>query len=390
MPRSLLDLLRAVAAEFRTLGVPFLAAAIAYYTFVSMVPLLLVGLAVGSALGGAALADYAVTATQDLLTPTGRDLLTSALTEESGRRPATVAGTALLLWSGLRVFRGLDVAFSRVYDTRTVKRLDEQVFEAVLVLAVGAVTVATVVGLAGVLPSLRSGPLAAVVSRVGLVVGLSAAFLPVYYAFPDTDVSLREALPGTVLAAVGSTVLTEGFRAYARVASTAELYGVLGGVVLLVTWFYVAAIVIILGAILNAVLAGRTDGDEETTGDEEEGAETAPDLVTLARTVERVETRLDEQTVDRADLEADLRRYVRRRSRRSHARGWGPYLVLLYGTAMTLGAFYYLSGAWAVLAMVVVWLSTLGLYALALLVGAGLSAVGVSGRLLDAVREWRR
>ncbi|MFB6174069.1 MAG: ribonuclease BN [Halobacteriales archaeon] len=103
-----------------------------------------------------------------------------------------------------------------------------------------------------------------------------------------------------------------------------------------------------------------------------------------------LEDELDRRTVRREDLEADLRRYVRRRVRRGHARGWGPYLVLLYGTAMTLGAFYFLSGAWAVLAMVVVWLSTLGLYALMVLVGLGLGLLDVPGRLRDRIGEWRR
>jgi hypothetical protein len=76
--------------------------------------------------------------------------------------------------------------------------------------------------------------------------------------------------------------------------------------------------------------------------------------------------------------------------RRGHARGWGPYLVLLYGTAMTLGAFYLLSDVLAVVAMIVIFLSTLGLYALFLLVGFGLSLLDTPGRAMEAVRRFRR
>ena len=75
--------------------------------------------------------------------------------------------------------------------------------------------------------------------------------------------------------------------------------------------------------------------------------------------------------------------------RRGHARGWGPYLVLLYGTAMTLGGFYFLSGVWAVLAMLVIWLSTLGLYALMVIVGIVTTTVGLPGRILDRLRNLR-
>jgi Flp pilus assembly protein TadB len=101
------------------------------------------------------------------------------------------------------------------------------------------------------------------------------------------------------------------------------------------------------------------------------------------------EEQVEERTVHRERLERELKRYVRSRARRSKARGWGPYLVLLYGTAMTLGAFYLLSDLLAVLAMLVIWLSTLGLYAVMLIVGAGLTAARLPGRARDVVSRLR-
>jgi len=98
---------------------------------------------------------------------------------------------------------------------------------------------------------------------------------------------------------------------------------------------------------------------------------------------------VEDRTVERDAVESDLRRYVRKRVRRGHARGWGPYLVLLYGTGMTIGAFYYLSGGWAILAMFVIWLSTLGLYVLMVLVSAGLNLLGLPGRIRDRIGDWR-
>lgn len=99
---------------------------------------------------------------------------------------------------------------------------------------------------------------------------------------------------------------------------------------------------------------------------------------------------LDDRTVPKERLEADLRRYVRRRLRAGHARGWGPYVVLLYGVTMTVGAFYFLSGGWAVLAMIVIWLSTLGLYVLMVVLGLAGALLGGPRRAVDAVRERRR
>ena len=136
------------------------------------------------------------------------------------------------------------------------------------------------------------------------------------------------------------------------------------------------------------------DGNEDGAGSAAGGGPRSPratreEVASLRSDLESLRNDLESRTVPRDEVEAALRRYVRRRLRRGHARGWGPYLVLLYGTVMTLGAFYFLSGGWAILAMVLIWLSTLGLYVLMLLVGVVLSAGGVPRRVVSAVRNWR-
>jgi Flp pilus assembly protein TadB len=122
-----------------------------------------------------------------------------------------------------------------------------------------------------------------------------------------------------------------------------------------------------------------------------DGEESLAEQVTeLREAVEDLESRIEDHTVHRSEIESDLKQYVRSRIRRGHARGWGPYLVLLYGTAMTIGAFYLLSGGWAILAMVVVWLSTLGLYVLMVLAGLAVGGLSVPRRVVDTVRNrWR-
>jgi len=139
-------------------------------------------------------------------------------------------------------------------------------------------------------------------------------------------------------------------------------------------------------------------GADDAGADAEEPADVSPmdvetadpeEVERLRRRVEEFEADIEDRTVHRDELEADLQRYVRRKLRRGHARGWGPYLVLLYGTLMTLGAFYFLNGVWAVLSMFVIWLSTLGLYVVMLVVGWIGTAVGLPGRTLDRVRDFR-
>jgi Flp pilus assembly protein TadB len=116
---------------------------------------------------------------------------------------------------------------------------------------------------------------------------------------------------------------------------------------------------------------------------------TLDDVETLRADVVAFADEVEDRIIKRDTLESDLKKYVRKRQRRGHARGWGPYLVLLYGTVMTVGAFAYLSGGWAILAMLVVWLSTLGLYVVMVVVGLVGGALGLPGRLTDRVRDFR-
>ena len=472
---------RELAALVQAQQLPFLAAAIAYYAFLSVIPLLVVALAVATVLAGDTITADLVDSLDRFLTPEAADLLESTLVEAPGRGGVTLLGVVLLLWGALRVFRGLDIAFSQVYGTAVQKSLPQQLRDATLVLvAVALATGATVLG--STLLSLSPVGLSGLGGSLGLAVVLPVVFFPLYYVFPAGDVTVREAVPGAVVAGTGWTVLGTVFGLYASRAGSFELYGVLGGVLLLLVWFYFAGLVLLLGAALNALLAGRlgdrqlqqggppetnqqetmggtagsdqsrSDTDEGSTGgsaengagrdrvpdggsadraDEGRGPDGATpdpageadddpgmpgvqslqltrgdipryrgerpasdavseeDLDALRDRVEEFETEIEGRTVDRQEVERELRRYVRRRTRRGRARGWGPYLVLLYGTAMTLGAFVFLSGGWAILAMLVIWLSTLGLYVLMLIVGVTLGALGIPRRVLDRLGKLR-
>lgn len=411
---------RAVVTAARSEQITFLAASLAYYTFVSLMPLLLLALVVASALGGEALAGAVVAQLGAVLSPSGEQVLLDSLTGASGRAGATVAGLGVLVWGALKLFRGLNVAFGQVYGTAESSSFVNQVTDATIALVAVGAGVGVAAGV-NVLVGFVPGRLTAALGTPILAVTLTITFLPLYVILPDVPVSVREAVPGAVLAGGGWAVLSTVFRLYATSAGSFQLYGVIGGVLLLVTWFYVGSLVLLAGVVLNAVLASRDDGNRQLQqepprgvgqrgmsdehggapddGDDDADANataTGPDerdvraeLSELRSKLDEFEKDVDDRTVRREEIERDLKRYVRRRVGRGHATGWGPYLVLLYGTAMTIGAFYFLGGGWAILAMLVIWLSTLGLYALMLLVGVGVTMAGLPGRLRNTVEEFR-
>ena len=136
--------------------------------------------------------------------------------------------------------------------------------------------------------------------------------------------------------------------------------------------------------------SGPRVSDRDRTRDRvDDPAVLREEIAELRAELDRLEAGVEERTVPRETVESDLKRYVRRRMRRGKARGWGPYLVLLYGTAMTIAAYYFLSSGWAILAMFVIWTSTVGVYFLMVIVGTVLSALSIPGRLRDRIGEWR-
>ncbi|WP_241964292.1 YhjD/YihY/BrkB family envelope integrity protein [Halorubrum sp. 48-1-W] len=445
-PSSGLARARLVFDTARDQQVTFLAAGVAYYAFVSLVPALLLLLVVATTVFGDALATELLESVSGFLTPAGEEAIGEAVASARGRAGASLLGVVVLLWSTLKVFRGLDTAFVEVYGTEgRVTFLDQLTEAGSVVIGIGAGIAAMLV--VGAVAAAVDVPLLASASVLALPVVLTVVFLPMYMLLPDPEIPLREALPGAVFAAVGWTVLQAGFQAYAATAGQYQVYGVVGGILLLVTWLYVAAIVVIVGAVINATLATgsvdgstagsaedppvgstpdgsadrqlqhgrgrRTDmngeadrgggdgGTKRPPGDGSRGARDdgerprgAPDVAALEEEVDRLRARLEafetdveERTVDKPKLESELKRYVRSRMRRGHARGWGPYLVLLYGTVLTLGAFTFLDGIYAIAAMVVLGLSTLGLYTVFIVVGIGLNLIETPGKALEYARN---
>ncbi|UPW01491.1 YihY/virulence factor BrkB family protein [Halorussus gelatinilyticus] len=403
------DVGRSVVEEAREQEITFLAASTAYYAFVSLIPLLLLAFVVVSFVAGEQFATQVVNRASGLLTATGEDQLRQFILNPQGQGGTTAIGLVLLAWSAIKVFRGFDEAFSAIYATDAKTGIADQVKDALLVLAAIGAGVVVVVLTGAATALFPQFPFVGVVTTLIQLVALVPVFLPLYVVFPDAGVSIREALPGAVVATVGWTILQVLFRIYAAASSTGPSQ-FLGTALLLVTWLYFASILVLLGGVVNVVLADRGSYAERTKESETDRIErkqrllsrymtddeSAPDIVELRdelrelrADVESFEEDIETRTVEKPEVESELKQYVRKRMRRGHARGWGPYLVLLYGTAMTLGAFFWLEEFWAIFAMSVVWLSTLGLYALMVMLGFGVGVLSLPGRVSDRIGNFR-
>lgn len=239
--------------------VKYPAAALAYYAFVSQIPLLILLISV--------ISDRLVrrirTTTPDFFTPGAQQLLSEGLVTGSGRTGATVLAISVLAWSGANVVIGYQTVVNRV-EHRSRESFRTQLQNASSILgSFGFVIVAVVLTNAvyALLPMNQVLPYTKPFVQFGT---LTLAFLPLYYAPSEVTTSFSEALPGALTAAFGWTVLLTVISYYAVNASRYALYGVLSGVIIILTSFYLGAIILMIGVIVNRVVADTEDIEERT------------------------------------------------------------------------------------------------------------------------------
>lgn len=254
---------RGLLDTFREAKITLLAAGVAFYAFLSVIPLLLLVLAVGSAVGEEAFAQRIVSLLEDQLSAEGAAVIEEAVTNPAGRQGASIVGIVALTWSGLRVFRGIDLAFDEVYRWDGGTSIVQQVIDGLTVLVTVGLAIVLMLGLGTLLgqPGVLDVPYVGVLGWVFLVVGLIVVFLPFYYVMPPIDVTAAEALPGTIAASVGWIVLQIGFQIYAANAGQYQAYGFLGAIFLFMLWLYFGSVLVLLGAAINAVLGGYAQSE---------------------------------------------------------------------------------------------------------------------------------
>lgn len=264
--RTLVRDVVAVARE-RHLGVK--AAGLAYHSFNTLVPLIilaLVGATLVDALEPLLAALEGVAGLEGALT----DGVAGATVDGAARTRATVLALLVLLWSAVRLFQAINSAFIDVYGSRKDVSYVDTATTVTLVTALYVVLAAATLAVGVALVSVVGASLSALGGGVAVTVGgsvclaalLTGVFLPMYYLFPKPDVSVREVLPGTAFAALSWTVLAGSFRLYAATAESVALFGIAGAVLLILTWVYLGGLCLLLGAVFNAVLADRVDSED--------------------------------------------------------------------------------------------------------------------------------
>lgn len=255
---SAVSTLRTIVHEIRRENIKIMAGSIAYHAFVSLLPILLLLMIVVSLVGDRTLATRVVELAGSYL-PSSAQVFVRNATTNAANPGQSILGVVVLVWGTFKLFRALDAAFAEIYDTGEQRSLVGAVEDGVVVLvALGLGVVAMgVIGTAFVVPP--EIPFDGALTGLLSVCVLLMAFLPMYYVFPNVDVSVSEILPGAVVAALGWKGLQAVFGVYVSVSSLSNAYGVVGTVLLVIIWLYFSGLLLLLGASVNVTLAGRKD-----------------------------------------------------------------------------------------------------------------------------------
>ncbi len=263
------------------------AAAIAFWAFFSIFPLLL---GLFSAAGYLLESEAAQARLMDLVTrtlPGSADLVRGNL-EGVVRVRGTLGavGIAGLLWSASAGFGAITRAINRTLGAKPSHPFFLSKLRYFLMTVAVSVFLVLSVGVAAAL-ELLANPDLDVLRRLGVepgqietatswIVGFVFAFFTfalIYKVTPYVETRWRQVLPGALLGAAVFELVKRAFLFYlSRMADFEAVYGSLSSIIVLLLWLYVSALVLLLGAEYNIVRwqqrVGTEAGSQEVDGGE--------------------------------------------------------------------------------------------------------------------------
>jgi membrane protein len=257
---------------------PHLAAMIAYFALLSLVPLIFLALALLGLFGRADESTYLVTELKNVLPSASISQIVGVVNDiQDNAATLGLIGGVFLLWTSLSLFSVLESAFNIVYGRPNRSFLHGKGV-AVIVMLGSLVTlfIGLVIGSIGfaVLHDAAPGVITNrwVAYVLSLIVSTAAVFaflVSVYYLLPNEKLTFRDVLPGAVLCSVLLQVSFQALPLYVALSQREEVLTLraLGAPVILLIWLYVMANAIVFGAEVNWWLArGRYEDRDAIPG----------------------------------------------------------------------------------------------------------------------------
>jgi membrane protein len=237
-----------------------LAAMIAYFALLAFVPLTFLALALLGLTGRADESSFLVKEIKHALPGTPIDRIIDLVHSVQDNAAALgIIGGAALLWASLSLFSALESAFNIVFGRPNRSFLRGKGLASVLM--VGSLVTLFVALLAGSLgfsalkeyaPGFASNSIVAYAVSIAVsFLGVFAFLLSVYVLLPNDDVTVKDVLPGAVIAAALLESTFQVLPVYQRYADLNPALRAFGAPAILLVWLYVMANVIVFCCEIN-------------------------------------------------------------------------------------------------------------------------------------------
>lgn len=244
-----------------------MAAQLAYYFFFSLFPALLLLIAIASYFPVQTLVDQVFKSMSGFAPPDALTIITDQIQKITQAKPGGLLtfGVAAALWSSSSAMSAIISTLNSAYDIEEGRPWWKVQLTAILLTLGLALFILVSVALVMIGPTLAE--------KVADWVHLGAAFVwtwkilqwplvfalactgiaLVYYFAPDAEQDWVWLTPGSILSTVLFLFASLAFKYYVvNISSYAATYGALGGVMVLMLWFYISGVVILIGAEMNA------------------------------------------------------------------------------------------------------------------------------------------
>jgi membrane protein len=271
-------------------------AAIAFYTVTSIVPILLIVVAIaGIAFGREAAQNGIIGQLSGLMGKESAEFLQSAIANAQNKSSGTIAaliGVATLIVTASGVFGEMQSALNAIWkvdssDAPVSRLVRARAASLGLVVSLGFLMMVSLVASAGltalgnyldaVLPFGKV--LLAIVNGIVSFILISVLFAAIYKVLPDRPIQWRDVVVGS---AVTSLLFTGGKSLigwYIGSSAVASSYGAAGALIVILLWVYYSAQIFLLGAEFTKAYSDLREGKplaQESRPDDQPGKRTKP------------------------------------------------------------------------------------------------------------------
>jgi len=265
---KLLEFAKRIYEKFNKHDCFGLSAEISYQSLFSMFPALLLLVSVISLLARySGIQAQFFTLIYDFAPPMAADFINSVIVGLIGSNSLEVFGISLLitLWAGSTVMDSLIKAFDRIYEVEESRSFfRRKIFSMfLLIVAVFLFILSTMfVFLGDTILELVGGDtlLLKLLQVTGTFVLVTLNILLLNRFVPNTNLQLQRLLPGAAFFSLVWILATYIFRFYVgNFGRYSVIYGSIGGIIVLLTWVYITAVLLLVGALINSVIIKSKD-----------------------------------------------------------------------------------------------------------------------------------